>query len=303
MQPPRPLQVNPKVDTGSARGACYGASMRTLRPFARLVVGAVAGLSLSACERASKPSAPEPPPAPKVEAPATLPLPDPTVDRAGLLQALAAAGSAYAAGRADDGPALAGRRFVIRQAFGCAGPAPRDGPPQPGVAVWSWGAKNQTIELSLQPADWKDWGPSDPAAAAWEAVEGFWLTRPWLLTEDCPAAPAAGVMPGPIEPMPAVSRPTAGLAAVFERGGSRVGRRDGKAFTYTVRSDDGPLAAPTSGYRIVLEGRFTAFPEGRAIKCRAANPDERPTCIAAATIDRIAFETADGRPVTEWRIG
>ena len=54
------------------------------------------------------------------------------------------------------GANLAGRRFVIRQAFGCAGPTP---PPAEdmtgdGLAAWSWGDRRQSLRLTLAPGDW-----------------------------------------------------------------------------------------------------------------------------------------------------
>lgn len=234
----------------------------------------------------------------------------PVIDRTGLLDALDAARSAYAAGGVDARPDLAGRRFVVRQAFGCSGATPGT-TREPGLATWRRTPKTKAIELTLRPVDWKGWAPAGEAEHPLEAVEGFWLERPWLRTDGCPAAgtaaPAVTKEPAPDARSPAApptrAPQTAGLAAVFEQGGSRLGRRDGKAFIHTIRGDDGPPLAPAAGYRVVLEGRFTVFPGGRAILCRAADVDERPVCIAAAKVDRIAFETADGQVLSEWRAG
>ena len=58
------------------------------------------------------------------------------------------------------------------------------------------------------------------------------------------------------------------------------------------------------GYRVVLEGRFASFPDGRAIRCRAASIDQRPVCIAAVQLDRVAFEDgSSGTVLSEWRPG
>ena len=95
-----------------------------------------------------------------------------------------------------------------------------------------------------------------------------------------------------------------GLASVFEADGSRLGRRNGRAYEHTVRGvDDQPAVAPVQGYRLVLEGRLAAFPEGRSIRCRGSGPDQRPVCIAAVQIDRVAFEDAAGALLSEWRGG
>jgi len=277
--------------------------MRPIRPLARAGVlpAAAVFLALAACQPASQQPAAPPPVAPTPAASPPSPMPPPVVNRAELLRAMDAASAAYAAGQADEAPNLAGRRFVVRQAFGCSGASAGADTPA-GLATWSWGQKNRTIELRLQPADWKAGPPAGAIAAepSWEAVEGFWLTRPWLRADGCPAQHTAS--PATTDPAP-LTRQTAGLAAVFGQDGSRVGRRDGRAFTHTIRGDDGPPAAPMAGYRLVLEGRFTAFPGGRALQCLAANADERPVCIAAANVDRIAFETAEGQLLAEWRPG
>lgn len=288
--------------------------MRPLPPLTRrlLVIGALSSFALSACDRSA-----EPPPAPAAPEPEPAPPPtplQPVVDRAELLRALDAAASAFAAGQPDNGAALTGRRYSVRQAFGCAGPSPNGAPRPVGLASWAWGPRNQTIELALQPADWTgDLGAGDGDAP--EAIEGFWLARPWMRTDGCPAAavdlPAlspeasvptkAGTTRAP--PAPPPQRQTAGLASVFAQGGSRVGRRDGRAFAHTIRGEDGPPAAPVGGYRLVIEGRFTALPGGQTVRCRAGGQDERPVCIAASTIDRVVFETADGQQLSEWQPG
>lgn len=257
-----------------------------------MAVGAAA-LALAACDR--KPAqVPEPAPVAPVAAPAP-PQPPPVLDRTELLRVLENAASAYAAGSLPDAEDLTGRRFIVRQAFGCRGP--EDPQREPGLASSSWSEPRDTIEITLKPADWTQ----APVAASgqWEAVEGFWINRPWLRTDGCPARAGATTLAD----APASATPqTAGLAAVFEHGGSRVLRREGKAFRHTLRGE-APLTAPSGGYRLVLEGRFTAFPGGGAIRCHADAPDQRPVCIAAAEIDRVAFEDAGGAVLSEWRLG
>lgn len=294
----------------------------------RLFIALIAtGLALAGCERQPEkpPQPPQPSPAPPTAetSPPRLPtLPPPALGRSEVLLALDAASSAYAAGRPETAENLTGRRFSIRQAFGCPGsPWSGDGGDE-GRAGWKWNAKKTAIELSLRPADWTG-TPIMGGDNHWEAVEGFWLVRPWLRAEGCPTVapaaqapekPAASGSEGPKKPgaaaaagpekpaTPAPSPQTAGLAAVFEHGGSRVGRRNGKAFSFTLRGDPAPQP-PAAGYRLVLEGRFVAFPDGNAIRCQAASPDRRPLCVVAAEIDRVAFEEADGKILSEWRPG
>ena len=267
------------------------------------VVAAAAGLLLASCDREAEPAAPQPAPArPAAENPAAPPL-NPALDRAGLLSAVARAASDYAAGAAPaaSGP-LVGRQFDIRLAFGCAGPqtAPADAAGD-GLARWSWGPDRETIRLSLTPGDW---ARSALIAGAggnqWEAVEGFWVDRPWMTADGCPSIRADPLASGPGTSAP----PTVGLAAVFETGGSRLGRRNGRAYTHTIRqAGDAPLIGLDAGYRVRLQGRVAAFPDGRAIRCRAANPDQRPVCVAAVQLDRVAFETPTGDTLSEWRPG
>lgn len=271
----------------------------------RLPVVAViaAGLLTASCQRDSRPAAPPPEPAGPVETgPVTPPL-NPALDRSELLSAVAQAASAYAAG-VDAGAAspLAGRQFDIRLAFGCEGAEASavDGDGD-GLARWAWGPEGETIRLSLTPGDWTR---SALIAGAgqdqWEAVEGFWVARPWMTTDGCPSVRADPLASGPA----AASPQTVGLAAVFETGGSRLGRRNGRAYAHTIRQvGDAPLVALNAGYRIRLQGRIASFPDGRAIRCRAANPNQRPVCVAAVQLDRVAFETPTGEALSEWRPG
>lgn len=264
------------------------------------VLAAAVGLAaLAGCERKPAPAAPAAPALPPASN-----LPPPSVQRADLLGAIDAARAAYAAGEADPSATLAGRRFSVRQAFGCAGPAAAA---PPGQARWAWDRAHKAIEISLTPADWTTApvlaGPNG-AGGGWEAVEGFWLTWPWLRGDACPAPPMLPVTPAGETPPPAppAAAPHAGLAAVFAAGGSRIGRRDGRAYAFTLRGE--PTAEiPLGGYRLLIEGRLTAFPDGRVIRCRAASADAEPVCIAAAEVDRVAVEDAGGKLLREWRPG
>jgi len=228
-----------------------------------------------------------------------------TMTRAGLLAAMSRAATVYAAGERMEGvDALIGRRFSIRVPFGCNGPQPTAAEAAgDGLARWSWGPENRTIQLSLTPGDWLNAALIAGAAgeSEWEAVEGFWIPRPWLTSGDCSSVRSDPLQSGDGSPSPQ----TVGLAAVFGADDSRVGRRDGKAYAFTIRpTGDTPLTVPVGGYRVLLEGRLAGFPDGRAIRCRASNPDQRPVCIAAIRLDRVAFTNADGSVLlSEWRPG
>ncbi len=243
--------------------------------------------------------------APERPAPKTLPTAVPVLARGDLISAAGRAASDYVGGAERPSPdPLVGRTFSIKIAFGCSGPA--SGSPEtseaPGLASWSWGSEEKAIELRMAPGDWAGSALIAGSADApdWEAVEGFWIPRPWLLSESCPT-----VRGDPLQTANAGAAPqTLGLAAVFETGGSRIGRRNGRAYTFTIRPDgDTPVQAPAQGYRLVLAGRVASFPDGRAIRCRATGPDQRPVCVVATNLDRVAFEGADGKMLSEWRPG
>ena len=270
-----------------------------LRPSA--VALAATALLLSGCQREAAVTAPPIAPTPAETAETPVP-PAQTLDRAGLLQAMDAAASAYAAGQTS-GDSLTGRRFVVRQAFGCAGgsPPPVEAAPGDGLAAWSWGPRRESLRLTLAPGDWTDSPLLAGSADSWEAAEGFWISRPWLRADGCPGVEGDPLASGPVA---APSPQSVGLAAVFEEDGSRLGRRNGRAYEFTVRGEgDQAPAAPVGGYRLVLEGRLAAFADGRALRCRGASSDQRPVCIGAVHLDRVAFETADGRTLSEWRVG
>lgn len=272
------------------------------RRFPVLLTVAAAFL-LTQCDRSgpepidAEPVVVDPAPSPTVVAPATL-------TRAGLLAATTRAASAYAAGEQLEGvDPLVGRPFALRVPFGCDGPQPTVDEAGDGLARWSWGPENRTIRLSLTPGDWLNTALISGGAGSsdWEAVEGFWIPRPWLTVGDCPAIRADPLQGGDGAPSPQ----TVGLAAVFKSDDSRVGRRDGRAYAFTIRpTGDTPLTAPVGGYRLILEGRLASFPEGRAIRCRASSPDQRPVCVAAIRLDRVAFTSADASILlSEWRPG
>lgn len=282
----------------------------TKRASASLLLAlAMAAPLLASCDRAETP--------PPAKAPAaTAPVPTAPVvtapkalSRGDLAMALERAASDYAAGASAD-PGIAGRSFVIRLPFGCGGPNPPAGPQGDGKAHWSWSRDRAGINLAVTPADWGRSPLVTDAGAepTWDGVDGFWIVRPWLTADTCPtvAAPPPSQLDAdaPV-PQAAPSPMTAGLAVIHSAEGSRLGRRDARGgYSYVIRkSDDKPLETPTQGYRLVLEGRIGAFPDGRPIRCTAESPDRRPVCIAAVQLDVVAFEDATSARLSEWRPG
>lgn len=277
-------------------------SVRLRAPLFALAASSLA-LGLASCDREAE--APVVAPAPNTApapAPITVAATPIVFDRAEFLAAVDVAVSAYASGSPLTGQdSLVGRRFLIRQSFGCGSPLPASASTGDGLASWSSSEDGQTQRLSLTPADWTETTLVAGEEPIWEAAEGIWITRPWMKTDTCPQVrpdqPAGG--PG------AVSSPQSmGLAAVFEADSSRISRRNGRAYAFTIRGEgDQPPPPHQGGYRLMVEGRFTAFPDGRAIRCRASSVDQRPICIAAVQLDRVAFEDTDGSVLSDWRTG
>lgn len=288
-------------------------------------------LIIAACDRN-----PTPPPvtSPTEPAPAVQPT---ALSRAEIVAALALAASAHAAGAApSEAATIAGRPFAIRLPFGCFGSAEPGNRRAlevagDGLASWSFSDDRTSQTLRLTPIDWTRSPLLLEAGTepAWEHVDGYWIARPWLEADACPVAPpppspsptaapdaeaaetveAAPDGPQTVEPVitaglavPASPPFTAGLASIRAEGGSRLGRQPGEAYSFVVRAPEGgALSAPENGYRVVLQGRISTFPDGHAVRCSTESPNRRPVCVAAVVLDSVAFETATGERLSEWR--
>lgn len=269
-------------------------------------LGLALGLAQCDRDRVEPAPAPAPPPAPITTST--------ELSRADLIAALARAASAFAAGADPSAAAgLSGRTFRVRLPFGCSGPTGDGEAAADGLAGWARAGNDGSLTLSARPLDWSQSPLVVPPGATpdWDGVQGFWITRPWLSRETCPVpAEHPASAPAPVEeaadpillPVPPPSPQTMGLAAILAADSSRLGRRDGAAYRFVVRgTGEAPAGPPAQGYRLVLGGRVGAFPDGRAVRCTARSPEQRPVCVAAVELDVVAFEDAAGARLSEWR--
>lgn len=256
----------------------------------RRTAATLLALALAACSPREQPA---PAPEPKAPAAPAIPAPPAPLSRAELLDVVAEAAGASAAGAEYPEAArrLDGRRFALRLPFGCQGPT-TGGEPRLGYIV---DAKRGTLRLTARPEVWTEagWARALVGGADVESIEGFWVSRPWTTAETCPPLPAVS---SPIPPSPE----TVGLAQAFAEGGSRLLRRGDRPYETTLKLPDGQPPA-WGGFRLVLEGRVTAGADGRTAACLSEHPDRRPVCLVRVELDRVAFEDATGANLAEWR--
>lgn len=237
---------------------------------------------------------------------------EPPFNRSRLLLAVARAASAHSAGMTD--PAvqqpLDGKQFEIRLRFGCEGPGPASG----GYG-WSLDPDGRTLRLRAAPTlSLEDEVVKGLAGEKVEAVEGFWLPRPWLLQAACPdgqptdadaAAPPADPEEKEEEEAkadsqvgPAVQR--IGIAQFFTAEDGRTRRRMNRPFEAVKQLEVGEQVGQ-DGFNLVLAGRLRARGDGRVISCAGAGRNRPPDCIVSATVDRVWVERPDDKMVVaEW---
>lgn len=247
----------------------------------------------------------------------SLPVAEPPMDRGTLLQAVARAASATALGQ-DDANAqrrLDGRRFEVRIRFGCAtGVQP---PAGDGPFKVRFDEEDRTLRVRAAP----DLTHKDPAVAPLasqpiEAVEGFWMRRPWLLADGCPVVSSSqrtteGEHATDLPPLlergafGEIAQPSGhslrvGIAQFFTEADSRTGRREERAYEATKVLAEGEQPS-SEGYNLVLSGRLRRLPGGRVISCRVASAAAPPECVVSAEFDRVRIENPGTQNIfAEW---
>jgi hypothetical protein len=218
-----------------------------------------------------------------------------------------------------------GRRFSIRLPFGCGGGSEEK---SSAAMRWRYDAEAAALRVHVAPVAWtaQDWwtGPVPPGI---DAIEGFWIARPWTSSERCPnavatrpseTAPAAAAKPDadgndiaeadrntapPAEQLPSGTAPaqTLALGQIFSAGGARQGRRNGKAYEAVIRTAANDLDT-SAGLHLRLTGRLAAVPGGGVVRCKSpAGAEQRPVCLLSAAFDEVAIERAvDGKVLATW---
>ena len=279
--------------TGGDRFATL-AAMPSARSPLRLAI--LTSALLGACEAPEEANQAGPAPVVVDKEPSPEVLPAPALDRAALLDAVADAASAHAAGSDDSKAqaALDGRRFAVKLRFGCGGPAG-----EASTDALRWRVKSdESLEITATPDLSLD-APELTGALTQtvEAVEGFWIARPWLFSDACPAMPKAAQAPTAAA---AAAERSVGIAQYYTPEGSRTERRSGRAYVSLAPIEPGaPL--PQDGFFLLLEGRLQAWPGGKPIHCSTSVAGARPACIVSVRFDRVAFtRPGDGEVIDEW---
>ena len=233
-----------------------------------------------------------------------------SLQRAAVLAAVAQAASAHAAG-ADDSAAqraLDGRQFELRIRFGCKGPSTALREQWLG---WSFDEKSRTLRVRAKPTlAGEDSLVQELGGSEFEAIEGFWIPRPWLLQPICPAASAVRAAPADDvaakdamvdEPLP--RWPRIGLAQFFSETDPRTGRRSMRPYE-AVKTLDPDTRPGSQGFDLVLSGRLKALPDKRVIACSSKGAQSPPECIVAVDFDRVWIETPGTEElIAEWSAG
>ncbi len=265
-----------------------------------------------------------PTPAPALAPPKERPL----LGRRDFISLAAKAADASASGEAVPQDVLnaVGRRFDLVLPLGC--PAP-DNSSLSGTN-WSYDKDRSRLRISIPPVEWKatDWNLDEEAKV--EAIEGFWIARPWSSSTGCPPpllVPASGQpsdartsaddteegksvgknTPVPANDEGAATTPSAppvetlAVAQFVTPESTSSIRRAGRPFDIVTRVTPDQIDA-SRGFRIRLTGRIEQVPGGAPIQCiQPSGREHRPQCVIAAVLDDVKVENAaTGAVLATW---
>lgn len=293
---------------------CYHPGMRepSLRTSRLAIASAIAALAIAAgagfymgritSSAASQQGKPSPARVPPPESIIPISQPIRPLDRAGLIDLANAVADAAASGTTPPSSVrdAIDRRFEIAVPFGCTGPAAADSERH---LRWRYDEGEEALRLHVAVTRWTaaDWGLTE--AAEGEAIEGFWIERPWSSGGECPQRTAVGPT-GSVAPSVAPEA-TLAVAQFFTGDTRREALRKDRPFQSVQRIANADFAAPR-GFRLVLSGRIEQVP-GTDVPVRCAQPaglEQRPRCIVAVALDEVRIENPVGGTVlAAWPIG
>lgn len=238
--------------------------------------------------------------APAVVQPAPT-LPDPrdiVKTRADLIALASQAADALASGQPLPKAAadLAGQRFEMRLPFGCRGPADAD---SDSPMRWRYDAEAKALRVHVAPVVWSgdELRVPDGGSASDPIAEGFWIPRPWTVSEACPPSQDSAAPAG----ADAVTLPGQTLAVAQFADSAEQRLRDGKPYETVVRA--APEEVPgNQGLQLRLRGRIGGTGGRPPVSCRQpAGPEQRPICIIAVALDDVAIDNPQtGKTLATW---
>jgi hypothetical protein len=218
--------------------------------------------------------------------------------RADLIALASQASDALASGRPLPKAAadLAGQRFKLQLPFGCRGPSDAD---SDSPMRWRYDVEAKALRVHVAPVVWSgaDPGLTGDGTAAGTIAEGFWIPRPWTVSETCPLAQDSAAPTG----ADAVTLPGQTLAVAQFADGAGQGLRDGKPYATVVRA--APEEVPgNQGLQLRLRGRIGGTADRSPVSCRQpAGPEQRPICIVAVMFDDLAINNPQtGKTLATW---
>lgn len=275
---------------------------------------ALAGIGLMSGCKQQQPTAPEIDITASESAPktVTLPIAEAPLDRQAILLAASQAASNYALGQDDVEPQkqLDGKRFAIRLRFGCEGPVAKAS----GARSWTFDEGRRAISFKVMlDIEAANLPVAVPPASPVEAIEGFWIERPWMLKAGCPSAASSSVAAraesssaethplaksaAPVssneQPAAALPHGQVGVAQFFLDTEARTHRRANRAYEATKFLPEGAVPSP-NGYDVVIVGRLWRLTDGRVIACSSNGAAAAPSCFVSVQIDTVSIEAAGG---------
>ncbi len=222
--------------------------------------------------------------------------------RADIMTLAAQMADAVASGQAMPSAVAdaAGQRFELRLPFGCRGPAEAE---SDAAMRWRYDETDKALRVHVAPVVWTRADILDAAgqATAGEAVEGFWIARPWTASEACPATRDNPAPDG----TEAVTLPgqTLAIAQFFDGDGARLGQRNGKPYETVVRLQPDALQAER-GFQLRIAGRIADIPGQGPVSCRQpAGAEQRPICVVGVTMDEVAIDNPrTGKTLATWNV-